>query len=156
MRNPVDELNKLRGRKGWETSETAKRLMKEVYLQEKMSTYGIDECCKLVGVMAGRDEMVTYNGGWDSPNRYVESYKDDIVSYTYDEKNAKFFFDEVEATKCMRDMLRGGMTHILVWYYNKAGSNTCQTIQYPNEHWSRNFQPVLLKTSVAEYQDNPY
>lgn len=147
------QLNKMRGRRDWEKSPVAQELMKKIDILKKSPD---GKYCIIITLESDDpDEFITYAGSFRQPNRYVKSFKNGKVKYTYNEAEAKKFCDDIEGTKCMRQCIEDGATHILVWTYDDFQLRF-QCINYPNEHWCGNFQPLLMHHTVSEYHENSY
>lgn len=149
------QLNQMRGRYGWENTQTAKDLIEKIDILRESPN---GEYCIIIALeIDNPDEFVTYAGSFKQPNRYVKSFENGKVKYTYDEAEAKKFCYDVEGTKCMRQCIKDGATHILVWTY-KDWELMVQCINYPNEHWKNNdnLQPILMHHTVKEYFENKY
>lgn len=154
LRRLEAELNKIRGFRDWEKSLYAQDLIKEIDLLKKIPD---GKYCKIIGVRARGDDFVDCCGAFHANNNFVKDFKNGNIEYTYNGSEAKMFTDDVEGTKCMRKLIMCGMTHILVWYYDRHNCEA-EVMHYPNENWWKcgNLEPLLLHHTVSEYYQNPY
>ena len=148
------ELNQLRGFRDWEKSLYAQDLIKEIDFLKKIPD---GKYCKIIGVCAKENDFVDSGGCWKRTNNFVKSFENGEIVCTCNENEAKLFNDDIDGTRCMKELIKNGMTHILVWYYNRFNC-TCMKIQYPSEYWECNghLEPLLLHHTVSEYHQNPY